>query len=155
MSVCNPSYRECVKRTSLGSLSEASDLFDANLIAPLINELAKKAIPLEKDPTLKKLQQTLVAVDGTLLPALPKMLWALWLNDQHRAAKLHLEFDILKSTPTNAKITDANSNEKTVLREFLSPNKYPTPEGSVLVTPKRGILCLAPRGGKDELSPVN
>jgi hypothetical protein len=112
-----------VKGTSLGSLSEASSVFDADLIASLIKELAKKAIPLEKDPKLKNLQQALVAVDGTLLPALPKMLWALWLDDQHKAAKLHLEFDILKSVPTNAKITDANANEKTVSRSFLCPNK--------------------------------
>jgi len=41
----------------------------------------------------------LVAVDGTLLPALPKMLWALWLDDTHRAAKLHLEFDLMKRMP--------------------------------------------------------
>ena len=57
------------------------------------------------------------------LEALSKMLWALWLNDQHKAAKLHLEFDILKGTPVNAKITDGNVNERTILREFLSPNK--------------------------------
>jgi hypothetical protein len=112
-----------VKGTSLGSLSEASNVFDAKLISPLIDELAKKAIPLEKDPKFRSLQQALVTVDGTLLPALPKMLWALWLSDQHRAAKLHLEFDLKKTVPTNAKITDGNTNEKTVLRSFLCPNK--------------------------------
>ena len=112
-----------IKGAGLGSLSEASSVFDANLISPLIKELAKKAIPLEKDPKLKNLQQTLVAMDGTLLPALPKMLWALWINDQNKAAKLHLEFDILKYTPINAEITDANTNEKTILRKTLSPNK--------------------------------
>ncbi|MBU0566915.1 IS4 family transposase [bacterium] len=112
-----------VEGTSLGSLSEAGSVFDADLIAPLIKQLAKKAIPLEKDPKLKVLQQALVAVDGTLLPALPKMLWALWLDDQHRAAKLHLEFDILKSAPTNARITDGNGNERTVLRGFLCSDK--------------------------------
>ena len=30
------------------------------------------------------------------MAALPKMLWALWLDEDHRAAKMHLEFDILK-----------------------------------------------------------
>ena len=54
------------------------------------------------------------------------MLWALWLNDQHKAAKLHLEFDILKSAPVNAKITDGNGKERIILREFLSPNKLYT-----------------------------
>ncbi len=47
-------------------------------------------------------------MDGTLLPALPKMLWALWQNEEHRAAKLHLEFDIRKQVPTRATITHGN-----------------------------------------------
>ena len=112
-----------IKGFGLSTLSEASNVFDANLVAPLISELAKKAIPLEKDPKLKILQQRLVAVDGTLLKAFPKMLWALWVDDEHRAAKLHLELDILKAAPVNAAITHGNANEKTILRNFLSKDK--------------------------------
>ena len=119
-----------IKGTSLGSLSEAANVFDAELLAPILKDLALKAIPVEKDAKLKELQQTFVATDGTLLPALPKMLWALWLDDQHKAAKLHLEFDILKQIPVNYKVTDANTNEKTVFRDFLSANKlYVTDAG--------------------------
>lgn len=119
-----------IKGASLGSLSEASNVFDAELLAPILKDLATKTIPVEKDAKLKELQQTLVATDGTLLPALPKMLWALWLDDQHKAAKLHLEFDILKQTPVNYKVTDANANEKSVFRDFLSANKlYVTDAG--------------------------
>lgn len=112
-----------VNATSLGSLSEAQGVFDAKLLAPLIPELARKAALLEKDPKLKTLQQTLTAVDGSLLPALPKMLWALWVDDKNKAAKLHLEFDILKGVPTRGEITHGNANEKTNLRNALSPNK--------------------------------
>ena len=112
-----------VKRTSLGSLSEASSVFDSQLIAPVIQQLAKQAIPLEKDSKLKNIEQMLVAVDGTLLPALPKMLWALWLDDEHRAAKLHLEFDIIKGIPVRAEVTDANANEKANLRKSLRNGK--------------------------------
>jgi len=115
-----------VKRTSLGSLSEASYVFDSKLIAPIIQELAEKAIPLETDPKLKTIEKQLVAVDGSLLPALPKILWALWLDDEHRAAKLHLEFDIIKSVPIRAEVTDGNANEKNNLRKSLSPDKLYT-----------------------------
>jgi len=119
-----------IKGASLGSLSEASNVFDAELLAPILKDLAGKAIPVEKNTDLKELQQTLVATDGTLLPALPKMLWALWLDDQNKAAKLHLEFDILKQIPVNYKVTDANANEKIVFRDFLSANKlYVTDAG--------------------------
>lgn len=112
-----------VKRTSLGSLSEASSVFDSELITPIIQQLAEQAISLETDPKLKVIEKQLVAVDGSLLPALPKMLWALWLDDEHRAAKLHLEFDIIKSIPVKAEVTDANANEKDNLRKSLSSGK--------------------------------
>jgi hypothetical protein len=83
----------------------------------------KKALPQETDPRLKDLEKTLVAFDGSLLPALPKMIWALWLDQDHKAAKLHLEFDLLKSVPTQATLTDGNQNEKTILRKKLSSGK--------------------------------
>jgi hypothetical protein len=111
-----------IKKTSLGSLSEASHVFDAKLLNPLLQELAEQTLPREKDPKLKQIQQLIKAVDGTLLPALPKMLWALWQDDQHRAAKLHLEMDIFNHVPTAAVITDGNGNEKKILRTLLAPN---------------------------------
>ena len=115
-----------VKSTSLGSLSEASYVFDSKLIAPIIQQLAEKAIPLETDPKLKAIEKQLVAVDGSLLPALPKILWALWLDDEHRAAKLHLEFDLIKSVPIRAEVTDGNANEKNNLRKSIGPDKLYT-----------------------------
>ena len=108
-----------IKSTSLGSLSEASHMFDADLILPLIKELAAQALPFEKDPRLKALQQDLIAVDGTILPALPKMLWALWIDDQNRAAKLHLAFDIENHVPVGAKVTQGSANEIKIAREFF------------------------------------
>ena len=111
-----------LKKTSLSSLSEASYVFDPELLEPLIKELAGQAISQEKDPQLKQIYQSIKAVDGTLLPALPKMLWALWQNEEHRAAKLHLEFDIRKQVPTRATITHGNGNEKKILKTFLAPD---------------------------------
>ncbi len=113
-----------VGRCSLGSLSEAGYVFDSELIAPYIQALAEEAIAIELDPKLKAIEKQIVAVDGSLLPALPKILWALWVDDQHRAAKLHLEFDIKKSLPVRADITDGNGNEKDNLRESLSKDKF-------------------------------
>ncbi len=65
----------------------------------------------------------LVAVDGSLLPALPQMVWALWLDEDHKAAKLHLELDLLKAVPIQASVTDANEHEKTILRKKFSSGK--------------------------------
>ena len=112
-----------IKRTSLGSLSAASRIFDPELLAPLISELASQVGPLNLDKRLQDLDVTVVAVDGTLLKALPKMLWALWLDKDHRAVKMHLEFDILKGVPLRAQVTDANANERTQLKSSLTPGK--------------------------------
>jgi len=112
-----------IKSTSLGSFSEAGNVFDHTLLPPMVKVLAQKALPQEADPRLKDLEKTLVAFDGSLLPALPKMIWALWLDEDHKAAKLHLEFDLLKSVPTQAALTDGNQNEKTILRKKLSSGK--------------------------------
>jgi hypothetical protein len=109
-----------IRGTSMGALSEAAHVFDAQLLKPFVAELAQKAAVQERDPKLRSFLKRIVAVDGTLLPALPRMAWALWVDDTHRAAKLHLELDILKHTPVGAVVTDGNANEKTVLRSVMS-----------------------------------
>ena len=97
-----------IKRTSLGSMSEASHVFDPQLLTPIINDLVRDIIPLKLDDRLDKLDMELVAFDGSLLKALPKMRWALWLDEDHRAVKMHLEFNIHKGAPLQAQVTDAN-----------------------------------------------
>lgn len=112
-----------VKRTSLGSLSEASHVFDPQLLTPIVNELAHDVNRLPFQERFNNLDMTLVAVDGALIKALPKMLWALWMDKDHRAAKMRLEFDILKGIPLEARVTDANTSEIAQLESMLSPGK--------------------------------
>ena len=113
-------------RVSLGSLSEAAHNFDADALQAIIGELAQKALPLHTGQRADKdaeFLRGLTAVDGSLLPALPKMAWALWLDDTHRAAKLHLHFDVFKAVPCHATITHGNGNEKKELRAALQPDR--------------------------------
>jgi len=51
------------------------------------------------------------------------MVWALWQDEEHRAAKIHLEFDVLRGVPRAAPVTHGNGNEKQVLRENLTGGK--------------------------------
>lgn len=70
-------------------------LFDPELLKQVFLELAGEIPTSWGDARLAHLAHPadkLKLVDGTLLPALPRMHWALWLNDQNRAAKLHLKF---------------------------------------------------------------
>ena len=91
-------------RASLGSLSEAAHVFDSKLLREIIPELAQKLLPTARGKDAEALRG-LTAVDGSLLPALPKMVWALWTDDDHRAAKMHLHFDVFTGIPVDATVT--------------------------------------------------
>jgi len=108
-----------VPRASLGSLSEASTVFDSRNMLQIIERLGKQLKPIAHHEKLKDLPGILTAVDGTLLKCLPKIAWALWIDDKHKAVKNHLHFEILKGVPVKATITDGNANEKDVLVENL------------------------------------
>jgi hypothetical protein len=111
-----------VRRTSLGSLSEATGVFAAEPLRQIVQELAGRALPLEHGRDAEALRG-LTAVDGTLLRALPQMAWALWMDDRHRAAKLHLHFEVLKGVPVDATLTPAACSEPDQLRAMLQSGR--------------------------------
>lgn len=119
-----------VYRTSLGSFSESSHVFDPDLLLPVLRELAGELKPAGHDHRLKDLHHVLTVVDGTILKALPRMAEAIWLkskNGQPRHAwRLHTHFEIERYVPTRMVRTDAlnhgASEEKAVLRRQLEPD---------------------------------
>jgi hypothetical protein len=111
-----------VSRTSLGSLSEAARVFDAAALQEIIAELAAR-IPAGATPKEQQALHDLTAVDGSLLPALPKMAWALWLDERHRAAKMHLAFEVLRGIPVGVTVTAGNASEHEQLRVLLQAGR--------------------------------
>jgi hypothetical protein len=129
-----------VRRTSLGSLSEASGVFAAEPLRRIVHELAEQTLPLQHGRDAEALRG-LTAVDGTVLRALPHMAWALWTDEQHRAAKLHLHFEVLKGVPVEATLTPAACSEPEQLRATLQPGRlYVTDRGYVDYQLFRDIL---------------
>ena len=110
------------ERAAPGSLSEASRVFDPELLKDLIGEVAAQALPLTRGKEAEALHN-LTAVDGSLLPALPKMAWALWLDADHRAAKMHVHFDVLKGVPVETTVTAGNGSETEQLRTTLQAGR--------------------------------
>mgnify|MGYP000509975687 CR=1 FL=1 len=110
------------ERAALGSLSAASRVFDAEALHPIIAELARQAKPIVVGKEAAALRG-LTAVDGSLLPALSKMAWALWVDDQHRAAKMHVHFDVLKGVPVDVTVTEGHGSETAQLRATLQPQR--------------------------------
>jgi hypothetical protein len=109
-------------RASLGSLSEAATVFDSKLMQEVIQNLSEKLQPISSHSKLNDLPGILTAVDGTLIPALSKMTWAMWKTDR-QAVKAHAHFDLQKHVPVKITITEGNGNEKQVLAENLESGR--------------------------------
>jgi len=115
-------------RTSLGSLSEASRVFDAELLRQIVQELARQATPLLKGQEAEALRG-LTAVDGSIFKGVSRMAWALWQDETHRGLKLHLHFDVLKSVPADAVISPAACSEPQHLAENLASDRLYVADG--------------------------
>jgi Transposase DDE domain len=119
-----------VQRTGLSTLSEASTVFDAALLQDVVSELALRAWTRAPSgtPTAgaqeQELLRDLVAIDGSLLPALPRMVWAVWQDDQHRAAKMHVAFAALRQVPIGVTVTAGNGSERAQTRQLVQPGGF-------------------------------
>lgn len=115
-----------VRPTALGSLSEASRVFDPQALEPIIAELAARAgsapqaMPNAKEAALAGL----IAVDGSLLRALPKMAWAVWQDATHRAVKMHVAFSVFAGVPVQVSLTKGNGSEREQWRRFAKPGGF-------------------------------
>jgi len=109
-------------RVSKGSLSEAQGVFDATLLEGLIADLAEQVAPVTPPQEWAALKE-LVAVDGSLLPACSRLAWALWLDAEHRAAKMHVHFEVLRGIPVKVTVTAGVDSETVQLRQTLTAGR--------------------------------
>jgi hypothetical protein len=116
-------------RVSAGSLSEAQGVFNPALLEGIIAELAERVAPVTPPKEWAALKD-LTAVDGSLLPACSRMAWALWVDEEHRAAKMHVQFEVLRGIPTKVTVTQGTGSETEQLRRTL----------------RRGLLYAIDRG---------
>lgn len=109
----------CGRPVSLGSFSEAQSIFDPDLLKEVFLSLSEETKKPWGDARLSHLADKLQVVDGTLLPALARMHWALWMDEENRAAKLHLKFKVLRQAASDALITTGKTCERKALRRFV------------------------------------
>ncbi len=115
-------------RASLGSLSEAVQVFEPARLEEIIAELGTELTPHARDARLADIHHTITLVDGTLLPALTRIAEAMWLSTQsgtrHHAWRLHTHFSLDRHVPVRMDLTNGKnsgaSNEKNVLRQQLA-----------------------------------
>ena len=127
---------ECA-RSSLGSLSEATSVFEADRLKEIMEELGDQLEPLAQDKRLADIQQTMTLVDGSLIAALPKIMEASWrkANDGNGMIKwrLHTHFEVLRGVPTRIDVTPNGGgeyDERAVLADVIEPDRlYVTDRG--------------------------
>lgn len=125
------------QRASLGSLSEATSVFDADRLKEIIAELGEQLEPLAQDKRLHDIQQTITLVDGSLIAALPKIMEASWrkATDGNGMVKwrLHTHFEILRGVPTRIDVTPnggGQHDERAMLEAVIESDRlYVTDRG--------------------------
>jgi hypothetical protein len=116
----------CTHPVSLGSFSEAQAVADPALLQAVFSELAAEQHAAGGDARLAPYRDQLLAIDGTLWPALPRMAWAIWRYQHGResALKLHVKFNLLEQKPVAAVLKNAKRCERAVLREQMRAGEF-------------------------------
>jgi hypothetical protein len=113
------------KKVSLGSFSETQWVIDPDLLKQVFENLVARFDQKHPaDPRLQHLQ--LIAQDGSLWSALPRMVWAEYgvgPKGEANGVRLHLRFNILKDCPEDALVTAGRGCETQALREMLLPGQ--------------------------------
>jgi len=126
------------QRASLGSLSEATEVFDPELLKEIIAELGEQLVPIARDSRLKDVQHTLTLVDGTLMRGLPVLVQAAFIDPRAAKAKakfrLHAQFDLEHGVPVRIDVTEGigrgKADERAVLAKALQTGRcYVTDRG--------------------------
>ena len=105
---------------SLRALSEAADIFDAALRHESLTTLGARLrpqLPLAEHAALAQV----MAVAGSLVPAWPRLAWALWQDEPPRAAKRPVAFAVRRQGPVAVTITAGNGSERAEGRRLVPP----------------------------------
>jgi Transposase DDE domain len=116
-------------RVSLGSLSEAVEVFDPQRLCAIIETLSAEIKPVS-DVRQSHLTQKLMAVDGSVVKTLKSIAEAAFMNDSngdtHCGWRLHTHFDIDRYVPSRIEVSPASNSghndEKNRLRKSLLPD---------------------------------
>ena len=116
----------CHRAVSLGSFSEAQAVIAPELLQKVFAELAAEAQPYHGDQRLAAYREKLLAIDGTIWAALPKMAWAVWRyqHGKESALKAHVKFNLLEEKPLGVTVTTAKRCERAVLREHWKAGEF-------------------------------
>jgi hypothetical protein len=118
-------------RASLGSLSEATEVFQPERLKEIIAELGAQLEPIARDSRLKDVREVVTLVDGTLLKGLPVLAEAALLDSRvaklEGKVRLHTQFDLQRGVPIRIDVTEGvnrgAADERVVLAKALESGR--------------------------------
>jgi Transposase DDE domain len=120
-------------RASLGSLSEATDVFDPERLRKIVEELGGRISCSSASPSqLKEIRHLLTAVDGTVIKTLSRLAEAAYLKSPStgkpiHAWRLHMQYEVERHQPSLLDVTGAmnqgEQDERAVLQMNLQPGR--------------------------------
>lgn len=119
-------------RASLGSLSEAVEVFDPEPVKQIAGELAAQLEPLANDRSFPEVKHLITAVDGTVVKTLARIVQAASLRSPTdgrslSAWRLHTHFDVERGLPVRIDVTGAGAggenDERAVLHKTLQADR--------------------------------
>jgi IS4 transposase len=117
-------------RTSLGSLSEAVEVFEPQRLEAIIAELWAE-VPPSRGAGKEYVRRVLTAVDGSVVKTLASLAEAAYLRDRNGRAhcgwRFHTHFEVDRQLPIRIEVTSAlnggKTDEKAVLRRSLQADR--------------------------------
>ncbi len=119
-------------RASLGSLSEAVEVFDPEPVKQIARELAGQLQPLANQRSFPEVKHLVTAVDGTVVQTLSRLVQAAYLRSPSDGRslsgwRLHTHFEVERGLPVRIDVTGAGgrgeADERVVLRKALEPDR--------------------------------
>lgn len=115
----------CGAKISLGSFSEMQHVVDPQLLREVFRELVGRTA-LQQKPDARLAHLNLIAQDGSLWRALPRMVWAEYgvgPKGEAKGVRLHLRFHLIEGKPQDAQVQRGKSCERQALRQMGVPGQ--------------------------------
>jgi len=110
---------------SPASFSEMQHLLEPDLLRQVFGEVVNRAGNNPKADA-RLVQLNLIAQDGSLWSALPRMAWAEYgvgRNGDAKGVRLHLRFHVTEDKPVDARVTKGSDCERQALRQMCVPGQ--------------------------------
>jgi len=110
----------CQGAVSPASFSEMQHLLDPDLLRQVLAEVMKQT-HRRHQPDARLAHLNLIAQDGSLWSALPRMAWAEYgvgRNGEAKGVRLHLRFHVTEDQPVDARVSRGKDCERQALRQM-------------------------------------